>query len=137
MTDVSSPKAFTGPDGGVPFPRSAKEWENKGYSPEQAEQRMRNEVFGHDHKADAKGNPIEQGKGSAAQQTHQHLQAMHIAETAAAARGMRLGYSPAIEGAFDPRIQDQIDRAVAAALRKAKPATRRAKKAKPADPVAN
>lgn len=132
-------KAFQSTRGGAPFPRSAAEWMEKGMEPAQAEHRMRQEVFGADHRTDAKGTPIEQGKGSALQPTAQHLQAKQIAEDAARSHGMRLGYHPGLEGAFDPRIQDQIDRAVAAAIRKSKPtATRRGKKAKPAsEPVAN
>jgi len=52
--------------------------------------------------------------------------------TAPTARRSTVGYSAALdEYAFDPRMQDQIDRAVAAAMRKAKaPASRRGKKAK-------
>ncbi len=129
-----SEKAFQSTRGGAPFPRSANEWMEKGMPADQAEHRMRQEVFGHDHKTDAKGNPIEQGKGSAAQPTAQHLQAKQIGEDAAAQRGMRQGWNPGLEGAFDPRIQDQIDRAVAAAMRK-KPAPRRGKKAKAAAPA--
>jgi hypothetical protein len=108
----------------------------KGMEPAQADHRMKQEVFGHDYRTDAAGNPVEQGKGSAAQPTQQHLMAKQIGEDAARSRGMRAGYTPALEGAFDPRIQDQIDRAVAAALRRTKPAPRRGKKAKPAEPQA-
>lgn len=130
-----SDKAFQSSRGGAPFPRSANDWIEKGMEPVQAEHRMRQDVFGHDYKVDARGAPIEQGKGSAAQLTAQHIQAKQIGEDAAAAKGMRLGYHPGLEQAFDPRIQDQIDRAVAAAVRKAKPAGGRRKKAKTAEPV--
>lgn len=123
-------KAFQSTRGGAPFPRSANEWIEKGMEPAQAENRMRQEVFGHDHKVDASGKPVEQGKGSAAQPTAQHLQAKQIAEDGARQHGMRMGYHGGLEGAFDPRIQDQIDRAVAAAMRKKPAAQRRGKKAK-------
>jgi hypothetical protein len=36
---------------------------------------VKQNVFGHDHKVDAKGNPIEQGKGSAMNQTRQSVDA--------------------------------------------------------------
>jgi hypothetical protein len=36
---------------------------------------VQNNVFGHDHRTDANGRPIEQGRGSAANQTHQSVEA--------------------------------------------------------------
>jgi hypothetical protein len=88
---------FQSRTGSVPHPRTANEWMEKGYSPDQAEHKIRQDVFGHDYKVDAKGNPIEQGKGSAAQQTLQHKQSL---ERIAAAR-RSVGYTGA--EAYDPR----------------------------------
>jgi hypothetical protein len=89
--------AFQSKGGGAPFPRSANEWMEKGMPADQAEHRMRQEVFGHDYKVDAKGNPIETGKGSAAQVTLHHKQAL---ERIANAR-RSVGFSGA--ETFDPK----------------------------------
>lgn len=97
---MSAPAQFqTNKDGGVCFPRNASEWMQKGFSPEHAEHKMRQDVFGHDYQTDAKGDPIETGIGSAAQQTRQHKEALERARS----RRSGVGYSPALEGAFDPR----------------------------------
>lgn len=119
---------FEGVKGGVPFPRSEKEWIDKGRSPEEARQKMRDDVFGAGHQVNAKGEPIECGKGSALQPTAQHQQALMIAQDAERARQMRMGWHPGMTTAFDPKIQDQIDQAVKAALAGAKH-PRKAKKA--------
>jgi hypothetical protein len=94
---------FESSKGGVPFPRTSNEWMAKGYTPEQAEHRMRQDVFGHDYQTDAKGNPIERGKGSAAQPTAQHQMELVRSQEAEIARKMRLGWHPGMEHAFDPR----------------------------------
>ncbi len=49
---------------------------NKGLTPEEAAQKEFEDVFGVGAKRDAKGNPIESGKGSKAQQTSQHIAAL-------------------------------------------------------------
>lgn len=129
---------FEGVKGGVPFPRSEKEWIDKGRSPEEARQKMRDDVFGVGHKVDATGTPVENGKGSAAQPTAQHQQALAIAQDAERARQMRMGWHPGMATAFDPKIQDQIDQAVAAALagaKKPKPKAKKPAKRKPAPAV--
>lgn len=94
---------FQGKSGGVPFPRNVNEWIEKGYSPEAATHKVRQDVFGHDYKVDAKGNPIENGRGSAQQQTAQHTEALERTAGARAAMRSKVGYSPSLEGAFDPR----------------------------------
>jgi hypothetical protein len=98
-------KLFQGKDGGVPFPRTTDEWLAKGYSPEQAQHKMRQDVFGHDYQTDAKGNPIETGRGSASQPTAQHKEALERAAGARAAARSRIGFSPSLEGAFNPKGQ--------------------------------
>jgi hypothetical protein len=66
-------------------PRSVEGWMQKinpnttpkrNYSRAEAEHIMLQEVFGHDVTFDAAGNPIEKGKGSAAQPTQQHREAL-------------------------------------------------------------
>lgn len=131
---------FESKAGGVPFPRSATEWQAKinpdtdtNFTPKEAEHKIAKDVFGHDYTADAAGNPIERGKGSALQPTAQHLQALEIANDAAVARKMRLGWHPGLQ--FDPK-QAEIDRLMAelAKAKKRKPA--KAKKAAPAEAAA-
>lgn len=100
-------------EGTVPFPRNVNEWMAKGMTQEAAEHKMRQDVFGHDYKTDAKGNPIETGKGSASQQTAQHLQAKAISDDAEIARRMRTGWHPGLEHAFDPRTAAPRRRAAA------------------------
>lgn len=94
---------FQGKNGGAPFPRTSMEWMEKGYSPEIAERKVAQDVFGHDFQTDAAGKPIERGKGSALQQTDQHLQALRITEEANARRAMTMGWNPNLANAFDPR----------------------------------
>jgi hypothetical protein len=53
---------------------------NRGKTPAQAAELEEIAVFGEGFKRDAKGNPIERGKGSKAQQTSQHLAALQKAE---------------------------------------------------------
>jgi hypothetical protein len=104
-------KLFQGKNGGVPFPRTEGEWIEKkmaqGVPFEDASQfatkKVRDDVFGEGHKVDAKGNPVENGRGSAQQQTNQHKAALERSAAARAAMRSKVGYSPAIEGAFDPR----------------------------------
>jgi hypothetical protein len=43
-----------------------------GLTKEDAEEEMAKRVFGHDYRRDKHGNPIEQGIGSASQQTEHH-----------------------------------------------------------------
>jgi hypothetical protein len=102
---------FRGKTGGVPFPRNESEWiENKmakGYSLEDASQfavqKVRDDVFGAGHTLDAKGEPIETGRGSALQQTNQHKAALERSAGARAAMRSRIGYTSAVADAFDPR----------------------------------
>jgi hypothetical protein len=94
---------FQGKSGGVPFPRNVAEWQEKGLSPEQAQHKTRQDVFGHDYKVDGKGNPIETGIGSAQQQTAQHKQALERIAGARAAMRSKIGFTSAVAGAFDPR----------------------------------
>lgn len=108
---------FESTKGGVPFPRTKDEWIAKGRSPEEAEHKMRQDVFGHDYQTDKSGNPIERGKGSAFQQTPQHVQEMHRSQEAEIARKMRMGWHPGLEHAFNPRD--------AAPVRRKKPAKRK------------
>jgi hypothetical protein len=51
-----------------------------GMTPAEAAEKEAESVFGVGYKKDAKGNPIEMGKGSKAQQTSQHLAALQKAE---------------------------------------------------------
>lgn len=102
-------KLFQGKNGGMPFPRNATEWMEKGYSSEAATHKVRQDVFGHDYKVDARGKPIETGIGSAHQQTPQHRGALEKTAGARAAMRSKVGYSPALEGTFDPRAQAKID----------------------------
>lgn len=44
------------------------------------EERLAKAVFGHDHKKDSKGRPIEQGIGSPGHETLNHFNALKIAE---------------------------------------------------------
>jgi hypothetical protein len=53
---------------------------NSGKTPAEAAQAEAESVFGVGFKRDAKGNPIETGRGSKAQQTSQHLAALQKAE---------------------------------------------------------
>jgi hypothetical protein len=53
---------------------------NKGKTPAEAAELEEIAVFGEGFKRDAKGNPIERGKGSKVQQTSQHLAALQKAE---------------------------------------------------------
>lgn len=131
--------------GGVPFPRSAEEWLPKlnpatgtYFTPAEAEHKMRQDVFGQDYTTDAKGAPIERGKGSALQQTQQHLQALDNSREAERARAMRLGWGPHLEGAFDPRMQAEVDRRVAEALAgaKTKPARKKPGRKPKSEPAA-
>lgn len=126
---------FESKKGGVPFPRTAAEWTEKAnpatgtyYTPAEAEHKVAKDVFGHDHTVDASGAPVERGKGSAAQPTAQHQEALMISQEAKIARRMRLGWHPGMDGAFDPK-QAEIERLTAelAKAKKRKPA--KAKKA--------
>jgi hypothetical protein len=69
---------------------------------------MRCDVFGVDHKTDAAGRPIEQGIGSERNQSSQHKQALRIAADARSAMHSRVGYSPTLVDAFDPREAARI-----------------------------
>ncbi|WP_213740943.1 hypothetical protein [Bradyrhizobium sp. dw_411] len=102
---------FQGKNGGVPFPRTEKEWIEKKMSQgvpyedaqKEAQHRLCQDVFGHDYKVDAKGSPIETGRGSAQQSTVQHQQALARSAGARAAMRSKVGYTPALAGSFDPR----------------------------------
>lgn len=102
---------FQGKNGGAPFPRTEQEWVEKkmgqGFSYEAASEfgtrKIRDDVFGEGHKVDTKGNPIEAGKGSAAQPTSQHHQALAISQEAEAKRRMTMGWHPGLVDAYDPR----------------------------------
>lgn len=135
---------FQSKDESVPFPRTAGEWGAKlnpltgdRFTPVEAEHKMRQDVFGHDYKTDAAGAPVEKGKGSAAQPTAQHENALMISQEAEMARRMRLGWHPGMTQAFDPR-QAEIDRLTAelAAAKKRKPVKAKPKKAAPAEATA-
>ncbi len=52
----------------------------EGKSPEQANKIMHERVFGVGFQRNDKGQPIEQGKGSAAQPTPQHTEALRLTE---------------------------------------------------------
>src|SRR5882724_4620676 len=90
---------FQGKNGGAPFPRTEGEWIEKKMSQgvdyetaqKDATHKMRSDVFGHDYQIDRSGNPIERGKGSAAQPTAQHQQALQISMEAEARRQMTMG----------------------------------------------
>jgi hypothetical protein len=102
---------FQGKNGGVPFPRTENEWIEKKMSQgisfedaqKEAQHKLRQDVFGHDFKVDAKGNPIENGKGSALQSTAQHQQALERSAGARAAMRSKVGFTPALAGTFDPK----------------------------------
>jgi hypothetical protein len=102
---------FQGKNGGVPFPRTESEWIEKkmsqGHSLEDASgfavHKIRQDVFGHDYQLDKAGNPIETGRGSAQQQTHQHKAALERSAGARAAMRSKIGYTSAVADTFDPR----------------------------------
>ena len=102
---------FQGKTGGVPFPRNESEWIEKkmsqGYSLEDASQfavkKVRDDVFGEGHTVNAKGEPIETGRGSALQQTNQHKAALERSAGARAAMRSKIGYTSAVADTFDPR----------------------------------
>jgi hypothetical protein len=102
---------FQGKNGGLPFPRTEDEWIEKKMSQgmsfegaqKEAEHRVAQDVFGHDFKRDAKGNPIETGIGSANNQSPQHKMALEKAAEARAAARSRMGWNPSLENAHDPR----------------------------------
>jgi hypothetical protein len=105
-------KVFQTKNGKTPFPRTEGEiiqnamMDGLPYEQavEKAKHKMRQEVFGHDFKTDAKGNPIEVGLGSKHQQTRQHEMALQKAEGARAAMRSKVGYTSAVgPGAFDPK----------------------------------
>jgi hypothetical protein len=136
-------KLFQGKNGGAPFPRTESEWVEKkmsqGESFEGAQQfakrKITEDVFGHDFQTDKSGTPIERGKGSAAQPTAQHQQALMIAQEAEAKRAMTMGWHPGLTNAFDPRAQAIIDDLIAKVERLSRQAPRKSparKKAKPA-----
>jgi hypothetical protein len=81
---------FRSKSGRIPFPRTKQEWEESGLSPQQAEHKLRCDVFGHDYTTDRSGNPVEKGKGSAAQQTAQSKMAY---ERAHPSKRPSVGYS--------------------------------------------
>lgn len=111
-------KLFQGKNGGAPFPRTEGEWIEKrmsqGNSVEDASafatKKIRDDVFGEGHKVDAKGNPVEVGKGSASQPTAQHQQALAISQEAEAKRRMTMGWHPGLAMAFDPSAAPQARR---------------------------
>jgi len=51
----------------------------EGKSPEAARRIMNDRVFGVGHKVDEDGKPIEQGLGSPGHETHQHKEALRLA----------------------------------------------------------
>lgn len=106
-------------------PRTVKDFMTLGMSRDHAEHRVRQDVFGHDYKTDAKGSPIEQGLGSAQNQTSQHKAALAREQRATAS----VGYHPGLENAYDPRME----RAPRAPRRR--PARKAAKKAAPPAPA--
>src|SRR6266481_1229595 len=65
----------------------------KGMSPKEARERVRQDVFGVGYKTDRHGNPIEQGFGSAARPTDQHFRALEKAEGKEAADKARAAVS--------------------------------------------
>jgi hypothetical protein len=95
---------FQKKDGRIPFPRTAEEWTAAGLSPAQADHKMCQDVFGHDYKIDAKGYPIERGKGSALQPSSESLKAIEREKSAAEQAKMRLGWHKGLENSFDPRL---------------------------------
>jgi hypothetical protein len=104
-------KLFKNKNGGLPFPRTEQEWIEKKMSQgmpfEDASQfatkKVRDDVFGVDHKVDASGKPIENGIGSERNQTTQHRGALQIAAAARSAMQSRVGFTPTLVDAFDPR----------------------------------
>jgi hypothetical protein len=96
---------FASKGGGAPFPRTAAEWQEKGYSPDQAERKVAEDVFGHDFKVDAIGKPIEEGIGSERNQTTQHKQALQVAAAARSAMHSRVGFTPTLVNAFDAKAE--------------------------------
>jgi hypothetical protein len=60
-------------------------WIDKGLSESEAEERVRQEVFGVGYKVDSNGNPIEQGRGSLFNPTEHHFAAIEKREGKAAA----------------------------------------------------
>jgi hypothetical protein len=94
---------FKSKSGSVPFPRTTDEWIDAGKSPAQADHRMCQEVFGANYRIDAKGYPIETGRGSAANPVSESLRAIEHEKTAAEQAKMRLGWHKGLENSFDPR----------------------------------
>lgn len=64
----------------LPNPMSVGEYMAKGMTFEQATNKMNELVFGVGYQTDSKGKPVERGKGSAAQPTPQHQEALRIAQ---------------------------------------------------------
>ena len=86
----------------------------EGKTPEAADRIMRERVFGAGHKTDPDGKPIEQGMGSPANETHQHKEALRIANERKAMA--------------NPNSADVIAAAVAAGIRAGMAAERDAEK---------
>ena len=118
---------FKSKNGKVPFPRTETEvignavadaeqsgvflnQESYEKIAKQASHKIHQDVFGHDYKTDAKGNPIETGKGSASQPTAQHQQALMISQEAEAKRAMTMGWHPGLAHAFDPSAAPAVRR---------------------------
>jgi hypothetical protein len=101
---------FKKKDGGACFPRTADEWMQKvnpatgaHFTEAEADHKVCQDVFGRNYKIDAKGYPIETGRGSAANPVSESLKAQEIEKNAAAQAKMRLGWHKGLEQAYDPR----------------------------------
>lgn len=135
-----STKLFQGKNGGAPFPRTETEWIEKKMSQGEpfesaqqfAQRKISEDVFGHDHQVNAKGEPIERGKGSASQPTAQHQQALEISREAEAKRRMTMGWHPGLASGFDPRAQSIIDELLAKVERLSRQAPRKSQARKKA-----
>lgn len=83
----------------------------EGKTPEEANRIMHQRVFGADHKKDAAGKPVEQGRGAPGNETAQHKEALRLSLerkaqaqpnnadviTAAVAAGIKAGMAAAKE----------------------------------------
>ena len=94
---------FKKKDGGVPFPRNTQEWIDKGLTPAQADHKLCQDVYGSNYRIDAKGYPIETGRGSAANPVSESVKVIELEKSAAEQAKMRLGWHKGLENAFDPR----------------------------------
>ena len=88
----------------LPNPMTMGELMAKGMSPEAAQHKMNEFVFGVGYSKDENGKPVEQGLGSKLQPTAQHLEALRVANERKVAQG---GVNPDLIAAIAAAIGNQ------------------------------